>query len=531
MTRRRKWIAAGAALAAIAAGGVVYSGMRLSRRLAPFLREQTIAYLEDRFDATVELQSLAITSPAVNPWKALLSGGKGVFLEVTAQGIRLRHQGRTDIEPLVTIARLRFDFELASARTAPLRIRQIRLDGFELVIPPKGQRPGLKAGGEGGRPGLKGDPVFIDEIRADGMRLVILPKKEGRAPLEFRMQELRLESAGARRAVRYRAVLHNPKPPGDIESTGTFGPFDAREPGESPLEGRYRFRKADLSVFRGIAGILESDGKFAGRLNQILVDGEAVVPDFRLSGVGNRVPLRTKFHAIVDGTNGDTILQPVNARLGRSDVWVQGAVERRPGESGKTVALTAISKSGYVEDFLRLAVKGERPPLEGRIALTVKLTVPPGKEEYAKRLAVNGTFELTEGRFTSEEVQSKLDDLSRRAQGKPNQEALTRIPSDFAGAFDLRRSVLRLNRLLFQIAGAELQMAGTFDLENDLVDFAGPVRTQARVSQMVKSRWKRILLKPVDPFFAKDGAGAVFYLRVKGTRDKPDFAVSRKAPR
>ncbi|MFN7936396.1 MAG: hypothetical protein U0R19_23915 [Bryobacteraceae bacterium] len=532
MSKRTKWIVVIAVVFAIAAAVVVIAGLRLSRRLGPYLREQTIAYLEDRFDATVELGSLQITSPAVSPWGLFFSRGRGLFLEVTASGIRLRHQGRTDIPPIVTMKQLKFDFEVASAAKAPLRIRKVRVDGFELVIPPKGQRPKItgSAGGEA-KPKLKGDPVFVDEIQLDGMRLVILPKKEGRAPLEFDMKQLRVLSVGARRPLQYKAILTNPKPPGLIDSTGTFGPFDAEDPGESPLNGSYVFQKADLSVFKSIAGILHSTGKFDGRLNQIIVDGEASVPDFRLSAVRNVVPLQTKFHAIVDGTNGDTILQPVNARLGKSDVWVQGAVERRTGESGKTVALTAIAKNGHVEDFLRLAVKGERPPIEGGIGLTVKLIVPPGKEDYARRLAVSGTFELNGGRFTSTDVQAKLDDLSRRAQGKPNEATLERIPSDFAGAFDLKHGVLRLHRLLFHIAGAELEMAGTFDMENDLVDFAGPVRTQARVSQMVKSRWKRILLKPVDPIFAKDGAGALFYLQVKGTRDKPEFKVGRKDPK
>ena len=83
---------------------------------------------------------------------------------------------------------------------------------------------------------------------------------------------------------------------------------------------------------------------------------------------------------------------------------------------------------------------------------------------------------------------------------------------------------------MFHIPGAELDLAGTFNLDSEVVDFEGPVRTQAKVSQMVKSRWKRILLKPVDPIFSRDGAGAAFYLRVDGTRDKPDFKVSRKGP-
>ena len=67
LSKRTKWIVVIAVVFAIAAAVVVIAGLRLSRRLGPYLREQTIAYLEDRFDATVELGSLQITSPAVSP--------------------------------------------------------------------------------------------------------------------------------------------------------------------------------------------------------------------------------------------------------------------------------------------------------------------------------------------------------------------------------------------------------------------------------------------------------------------------------
>jgi len=42
---------------------------------------------------------------------------------------------------------------------------------------------------------------------------------------------------------------------------------------------------------------------------------------------------------------------------------------------------------------------------------------------------------------------------------------------------------------------------------------------------MVKSRWKSIVLKPVDPFFAKDGAGAVIKIAITGTRIEPRFQM------
>ena len=42
---------------------------------------------------------------------------------------------------------------------------------------------------------------------------------------------------------------------------------------------------------------------------------------------------------------------------------------------------------------------------------------------------------------------------------------------------------------------------------------------------MVASKWKSLLLKPVDPFFKKDGAGAVIPVQVSGTRSAPKFGL------
>ena len=45
------------------------------------------------------------------------------------------------------------------------------------------------------------------------------------------------------------------------------------------------------------------------------------------------------------------------------------------------------------------------------------------------------------------------------------------------------------------------------------------------MSQMVASWWKSLLLKPVDPFFRKDGAGAEIPVKVSGTRSAPKFGL------
>ena len=62
-------------------------------------------------------------------------------------------------------------------------------------------------------------------------------------------------------------------------------------------------------------------------------------------------------------------------------------------------------------------------------------------------------------------------------------------------------------------------------LDGKKFDFAGKVRTDAKLSQMVASRWKSILLKPVDPFFKKNGAGAEIPVKVSGTKTAPKFGL------
>ena len=78
------------------------------------------------------------------------------------------------------------------------------------------------------------------------------------------------------------AELTNPKPKGTIKTTGSFGPWQTADPGESPLSGDYRLEHADLASFKGIAGILDSTGHYQGTLRNLTVDGQADVPDFRL---------------------------------------------------------------------------------------------------------------------------------------------------------------------------------------------------------------------------------------------------------
>jgi hypothetical protein len=174
-------------------------------------------------------------------------------------------------------------------------------------------------------------------------------------------------------------------------------------PGESPLTGDYRFEHADLAGFKGIAGILSSTGHYEGTLRDLVVDGETETPDFRLTHFGNALPLHTRFHAQVDGTNGDTWLEPVDATLGHSHFTAQGADCARAGavkwrarssSGGHDIALTVNVDKARIEDFLRLASHTGNVLLTGDVTMKTTLHIPPGPAPVHERLKLDGSFAL-----------------------------------------------------------------------------------------------------------------------------------------
>ena len=137
------------------------------------------------------------------------------------------------------------------------------VDGMEINVPPKGDRLDLSSrsaatDAAAPNPSLPRSAVVIETVLIRNANLAILPKDKTKVPLRFYISRLRLDSAGLNTAMRYHADLTNPKPPGDIHSIGTFGPWSADEPSNTPLTGDYTFNNADLGVFKAIAGILKS---------------------------------------------------------------------------------------------------------------------------------------------------------------------------------------------------------------------------------------------------------------------------------
>jgi hypothetical protein len=292
------------------------------------------------------------------------------------------------------------------------------------------------------------------------------------------------------------------------------------------VTGKYTFQHADLDPIKGIGGTLHSVGDFTGRLDRIEVHGTADVPNFSLDTANHPVPLHTQFSAIVDGTTGDTYLQPVEAKLGKSQFSCRGEVVNVKGK-GHIIDLDVDVPAGRIEDFLQLAVKTQPVVMTGVLAMKTKLHIRAGKESVTQKLGLNGGFTLKQMHFTNPEVQDKVDMLSLRAQGDPKdaKPGAEDVDSHMTGKFQMANGQLALQDLIYTLPGATVGLEGVYTLDGKTFDFRGKVRTDAKLSQMVASRWKSLGLKAVDPFFHKHGAGAEIPVKVTGTNTAPKFGL------
>lgn len=532
MRRNKKvWLAGIGLFAGVAVLAGFLALRMLSRRVEPYIRQQAIEYLTHRFDSDVELSSLKVRWPKSSPLRLLMSRGRGGQVRIEGEGLSLWHRGRRDRPPLFAIRKFGFDLDLGTLFDQTRTVSLVSLEGMKINVPPKGDHtnaanPGAAVSTDQNQ--NAGAPaVLIQHVLIQNAELVIWPKDPEKNPLRFDIHRLELDAQAKGAPMKYNAALTNAMPPGEIVSSGSFGPWAADEPGDTRLKGQYTFANADLGVFAGIAGILKSTGSFEGALNAIHARGQAVVPDFRLKMAGNAVPLSTHFEVLVDGTNGNTALKPVQAVLGTTQFTTSGAVIKHEGDRRRSIDLDVSMPSGNLRDLLRLATKGQ-PFMDGKILLETKIEIPPLTSKIREKLMLDGRFELLEGKFLRSTIQKQIDQLSRRGQGAPNNEQIDEVVSYMGGEFRLENEVVAFRSLVFGVPGAHVQMAGNYALNTDAVDFHGNLRLQAKVSQTV-SGWKRWALKPIDPLFSKRGAGTFLPIKVDGTSQHPQFGLDRKA--
>ena len=498
----------------VLAAGFVAAVYLLKPRLHQAIKQRAEAYLQTQFGSSIQFSEFHV---ALFP-----------RIRMTIQGVVMRHHGRTDIPPLIEVRTITVDANPAAFWGPQHEISRVRLDGLQIHTP-----PAVPDGA--GAPLIHGThtdlarkyPFVIDETDADNALIVLLrkPGDSDRPPNEFEIHQLVLHGFGFDRAAAFHAVLTNPRPKGEIVCDGKFGPWNADVPSQTPVSGNYNFRNADLATFQGLKGILSSIGSFSGLLDYLTVTGVTDTPDFALRTSDHPMALHTDFSAIVDGTNGNTILNNVTAAFRHTVLQVHGSVvDKYPQVKGRTIVLDATSLRARVEDLLALTVNSDRPVMTGAAQLKTRILIPEGTGDLVDRLHLDGQFALTDARFTSSTAQQKVDTLSRKGQGKPNDIDITDAASDFQGRFALSQAEVSFSNLEFKVQGASVSLRGVYDLDNGQLDFRGQLHMDAKLSQTMTG-WKSALLKPFDHFFHGQDGGSRIPIKITGSRQNPTFAT------
>ena len=511
--RKRLWILAGI-LGAVAA--ILITALLSIPIRSETLKERVILLLSDQLESEVTIEKL--------------EGRIFPRVSVSGSGVVIRQKGRTDVPPLIQIAGFEIRGSLRDLMRHPRHVGEVRLKGLEVKIPPDDDDDNEddekdKSDAQQVEQARKLEQVIIDRFEAPDTVITLIPKRAGKQPKVFTVHHLVMEQLGINQTIPYIATLTNPVPKGEIETSGTFGPWNVVDPARTPVTGKYVFENANLGTIDGIAGTLRSTGSFAGPLNRIQVEGVTDTPNFQIDVGGAPVPLSTNFSAIVDGSDGDTYLTQVKAKILNSELTAQGAVIGFEGVRGRQVEIDVTMPNGRIEDLLRLTVDSEKPLLVGGVHLKARLVIPPEKKKVIDKLKLRGEFGLTKAKFTDSSVQTKLTGLSRRGQGMNNNEPVADVVSNLSGRLILENGVALFPTLTFSVPGAQVQLAGRYGMRSGELTFRGKLAMEATLSQVAGGGVKGFFLKAFDPFFRKPGAGMVLPIKITGTRKAPKFGL------
>jgi hypothetical protein len=477
-------------------GGIVL----LWIRFWPFEQTAVIQDLQEASDSSVHIRTFHKT---YFPYPGCTLEGL-VFIHGTAA------------KPLITIEKLTIRGEYVGIFRH--HVSRITAEGLRVFIPPFGSGQSFRT---------SRSTITIGEIVANGATLEFALRKPDKPPIRFDFHEVSLRDVGWKGALTYRLRAHNPEPPGEITAEGKFGVWNQNDPAQTPVSGEYRFEKADLAVYEGIAGILKSTGNFGGTLGHIDISGTTDTPDFEVKSGGHPVQLITEFSAYVDGIHGDTFLKRVDAHFRKTHVMAGGSIAKSAHGKGKTALIDLSAENGRIEDILGLFVEKKRAPMSGAVTLRAKVEIPSGDRPFLKKLKLRGSFGIGGGEFSHPSTQKGVDKLSSGARGEKDNADPETVLTDLTGRVALNDGVADFADLSFGVPGATARMQGTYNLINYKIDLRGQMHVDSKIANTTTGG-KAFLLKMIDPFFKKRKKGEIIPVRISGTFQDPSFGLDLK---
>jgi hypothetical protein len=185
-------------------------------------------------------------------------------------------------------------------------IDRVAIDGMETQRPaPPGR--GRRSSADDPRARRRRHPgVVIRHFTTTNTRIAVIPRESGKNPKVWDLSSLDMRNIATDAPASFTASVTNPIPAGNIDITGSFGPWQSGDPASTPLDGTYTFA-ADLGTIKGIEGHLDAKGEMDGVFDRITTHGETTTERFRIPRLNaGSLLLKTRYEAVVDGTQGES---------------------------------------------------------------------------------------------------------------------------------------------------------------------------------------------------------------------------------
>ncbi len=486
MPPSRRWLTLFLIVAALAvAAACIFLAIKW-----PFTRSKVTASLADEFGSEVRIRSFRETF-----WPRP---------GCVAEGVMIYRGEDLKAPPLLTVDKLTVAGNYPRLLTFSKTLSEVRADGLRILIPqkkyPRRENRSSSA------------TAAIERFVATRSTLAFESEKPGAEPFTIQIHEVTLSPASATSAMAFQTSLAIPEPPGEVQASGRFGPWQHSDPYKTPVSGSYVFRDANLGKFEGLSGTLSSSGRFNGEIDRIAVAGHVDTPNFEITSTAHALPVTSDFRATVNGRTGDVMLDSVDARVLGTEIVARGSVAAERQGAGKTLSVDLRVNGGRIQDLMRLVNSGP-PKLAGATNLRFKVRLPPGGGRFLEKLQITGQMGVGDARFTTGDTQQKLEHVSQNADGGKDDPA--EVLSALSGRISVANGVASLSGVRFQIPGASADLTGPYGLLSKSVDLRGTVYLKEKVSEATTGI-KSFLLKALDPFFKKRKRLSVVPVRISG---------------
>lgn len=435
-----------------------------------------------------------------------------------AAGITLRRKAAPDQPPLGTVERLVVKGRWSDLFLLRKRVELVEATGLHIVVPRVGSRANHEDFPPGSLTDFEGPDILIENCVFNHAVLDILGEDGHRTSFQFHQLKIRNLQKG--QVLNFAVDMENPTPSGRIQAWGTFGPLNAKNFGATPVAGDFSYSSIALSDIGELKGTMSSSGHFRGSLVEIEAKANFETPDFAVSD-GERTPVSGHVQCLVNGLNGDVTLENIETKTDGTIVHSSGSVKGSP----KVANIDFQVARGRAQDVLRPFVESG-VPITGPVSLHGHAYVAPAKPGVAflQRLHVVGAFDVPEERVTDAAKETSLSAFSQRASGRKSQatdasgtdsKTATDVLSSFDGPVTIANGIAHSQRVTFRVPGAEANLSGTFNFDNEDVHLVGNLRMKTDISH-VTTGFKSALLKPFAIFFKKKHAGAVIPIAVTG---------------